>query len=494
MPRKVTHLVLIAIMLLLSLPAVQAQNRRLPAPRNLAVNGDTLTWNAVTNASGYQVRYRARNRGRWRNASVMPGMLKYKFTGLAFDVPYTVAVRALARPGYRNSGWRTASTRMRVLRPTATARAVPVALDAPSGFYCRVRQVCFDAVAYAKDYQLLQSLSSQFYGSAPSHDACVDLPASLNVGDVIHVIAQPYDDDNRRKQSGLSSPFTLTSDCFPAPPSDTPVPTDTPAPTDTPVPTDTPEPTATDTPAPTDTPVPTATPEPTDTPAPTATPTFYAYEYREETESKVEVCQQNGQSADCTYERVCGWWCDITEPGGECVPDHKSRDCNDWTVSSFTLHPTLTPVPSNTPVASDTPVPAPPKKKDNNNGNGNGGGDCKREKVTRNDNRDSQGCYQTRSCSKYRRISGSCVSSQETCTEWGPSCAPPKPVCKESCSSDTRTEDNTKEEPQGDGTVCYVTYERTIRTTTCSNANDVCGKTQSSSEVVSESSRGRFCG
>ena len=52
MPRKVIHLALIALILLLALPIAQAQNRRLPAPRNLAINGDTLSWNAVTNASG----------------------------------------------------------------------------------------------------------------------------------------------------------------------------------------------------------------------------------------------------------------------------------------------------------------------------------------------------------------------------------------------------------------------------------------------------------
>ena len=37
----------------------QAQNQQLPRPQNPTVRDNTLSWNAVTNASGYQVRWRA---------------------------------------------------------------------------------------------------------------------------------------------------------------------------------------------------------------------------------------------------------------------------------------------------------------------------------------------------------------------------------------------------------------------------------------------------
>ena len=164
MYRKRWLIVLQVFILSFCLIPAQAQNQQLPRPQNLTVRDNTLSWNAVTNASGYQVRWRARNRGQWNNASVMPGMTSYKFTTLDFDVPYAVGVRALAAsvPGYSNSRWRTAATRMRVLKATATATATATSasvarakLPAPDNFdKTSENAVRWDAVADAARYQL----------------------------------------------------------------------------------------------------------------------------------------------------------------------------------------------------------------------------------------------------------------------------------------------------------------------------------------------------
>ena len=150
----------------------------LAKPQNLSVAGNTLSWDAVTGATGYRLRWEV-GRYRWF-ASVSASQTQYTFTGLTVGVTYEVWVRALGDGArYERAGpWSTVSsltfgstaiptttdtvtptdTATATNTPTTTATATEAAsmeLAAPGNLrLVSGSTVTWDAVAGASGYRL----------------------------------------------------------------------------------------------------------------------------------------------------------------------------------------------------------------------------------------------------------------------------------------------------------------------------------------------------
>ena len=116
-----------AVVLLLALAHIYeeggralAQTRRLPIPAHVRVTGTTVSWSAVDNARGYQLRWRAGN-NRWIRANLPASQTQYTIRNLPYDTDHAVQVRALAprRSDHRASRW-SRPLPLRALSPTAT--------------------------------------------------------------------------------------------------------------------------------------------------------------------------------------------------------------------------------------------------------------------------------------------------------------------------------------------------------------------------------------
>jgi len=129
--------------------------------------------------------------------------------------------------------------------------------------------------------------------------------------------------------------------------------------------------------------------------------------------------------------------------------------------------PTATQVPTDTPVSISTNVPptATPKPKDDDDDDDDDPDECVKEKVTRTENRNTEGCYQTRSCSKDRHISGKC-ELRESCSSWSPSCEKPTEKPEPKCRTSSKSENRFRYEIVGND--CWEINEKcTIVTRSC---------------------------
>ncbi|MCY4106199.1 MAG: fibronectin type III domain-containing protein [Chloroflexi bacterium] len=115
------HLIFLALWLLSASGYAQAQNPRLSTPKNVRVSGTTLSWKAVANASGYELRWRSGG-GTWMRATLPASQTRFTIHNLSPNVYYAVQVRALAARGsaFRHSSWSRPLALRRVLRATAT--------------------------------------------------------------------------------------------------------------------------------------------------------------------------------------------------------------------------------------------------------------------------------------------------------------------------------------------------------------------------------------
>jgi len=298
-------------MLSSALIPAQAQ-QRLPRPINLRVNGDTLSWDAVTNASGYHVRWRAPNRRAWRLAPVSPGMTSYRFVELDYDVDYTVEVRALAAAveGYRASRWKQLPDAVRLSAPTVTATAtasptatappsptatpIPTAtkvrlatLPRPRGFYnTEGSTFVWNQLNGASAYEISwrqpgKRWRKKIIGKSQLFYTIRGLKPAVEYEVKLRGLADGLVFKRTGRWTGILTLILESSATATNTPTDTPTNTPTNTPTDTPTntPTDTPTNTPTDTPTntptdtPTNTPTDTPTNTPTDTPTPSPTPT-----------------------------------------------------------------------------------------------------------------------------------------------------------------------------------------------------------------------------
>ena len=68
------------LLVLASFSIIQAQDR-LDRPTNLQFSNDTLSWDAVDNAGGYRIRWRAGS-GSWNTANLPADQTSYDFSDL----------------------------------------------------------------------------------------------------------------------------------------------------------------------------------------------------------------------------------------------------------------------------------------------------------------------------------------------------------------------------------------------------------------------------
>ena len=149
-----------AVVLLLALAHIYeeggralAQTRRLPIPAHVRVTGTTVSWSAVDNARGYQLRWRAGN-NRWIRANLPASQTQYTIRNLPYDTDHAVQVRALAprRSDHRASRW-SRPLPLRALSPTAThtptATFTPTNTPTNTNFYANLHA---DEHPYANQY------------------------------------------------------------------------------------------------------------------------------------------------------------------------------------------------------------------------------------------------------------------------------------------------------------------------------------------------------
>ena len=457
-----------------TLPTSQGLPKIFPSPMNLKQTGPfTLTWAPVEGAIAYRVRWWLSGGDRDRESvTVSESTLEYTIVGLQEGLIYEVKVRALGDgETYEKRGvWsgilqlKPWSTAIPTNPPTETATAIPTdpptftatftptftatfpptdtatftptdtptstSTDAPTPTttntpvpLCELSRpdnliavaettVAWDAIENATGYRLRWRMPGGDWLTATlpvSHRAYQF--AELQVSVEYEVQVQALGDSEVCEAEGDWSsvlPLTLHPTATP-----TPTPTNTPTFTPTNTPTDTPTATATliptDTPTPTPTPTDTATDTPTDSPTSSHTPTF---------------------------------------------------------TPTYTL--TDTPTATATPIPPDTPVPPkrkpdPPDPTDEPEDR-----ECKKTIETRTENRSSEGCNQSRTCSRDKRVSGICDTNEGPwfCGDWSPiNCC----VRKETCTSSVRsiTEDRIKH----DGPVCSIrTYEKVVRKHSCTTS------------------------
>ena len=85
-PRKrMLHLIFLALWLLSASGYAQAQTPRLPTPKNVRVSGTTLSWKAVANASGYELRWRSGG-GTWMRATLPASQTRFTIHNLSPNV------------------------------------------------------------------------------------------------------------------------------------------------------------------------------------------------------------------------------------------------------------------------------------------------------------------------------------------------------------------------------------------------------------------------
>ena len=85
-PRKrMLHLIFLVLWLLSANGNAQAQNPRLSTPKNVRVSGTTLSWKAVANASGYELRWRS-DGGAWMRATLPASQTRFTIHNLSPNV------------------------------------------------------------------------------------------------------------------------------------------------------------------------------------------------------------------------------------------------------------------------------------------------------------------------------------------------------------------------------------------------------------------------
>ncbi|MCY4107276.1 MAG: hypothetical protein OXG02_11320, partial [Chloroflexi bacterium] len=73
--------VMLLVVILLTFSTTQAQNPRLPTPKSVRVTGTTLSWKAVANASGYDLRWRSGG-GAWMRATLPASQTRFTIHNL----------------------------------------------------------------------------------------------------------------------------------------------------------------------------------------------------------------------------------------------------------------------------------------------------------------------------------------------------------------------------------------------------------------------------
>ena len=121
------------LFLLVIITPTQAQNPRLPTPKSVRVTGTTLSWKAVANASGYELRWRSGG-GIWMRATLPASQTRFTIHNLTANVYYAVQVRALAARGsaFRHSSWSRPLALRRRVNATATPTPTVTPLPTPS--------------------------------------------------------------------------------------------------------------------------------------------------------------------------------------------------------------------------------------------------------------------------------------------------------------------------------------------------------------------------
>ena len=88
------------LFLLVIITPTQAQNPRLPTPKSVRVTGTTLSWKAVANASGYELRWRSGG-GTWMRATLPASQTRFTIHNLS---PNVYIRGAGTRPGTASRG------------------------------------------------------------------------------------------------------------------------------------------------------------------------------------------------------------------------------------------------------------------------------------------------------------------------------------------------------------------------------------------------------
>ncbi len=91
---------MLLVVILLTFSTTQAQNPRLPTPKNVRVSGTTLSWKAVANASGYELRWRSGG-GTWMRATLPASQTRFTIHNLT---PNVYIRGAGTRPGTASRG------------------------------------------------------------------------------------------------------------------------------------------------------------------------------------------------------------------------------------------------------------------------------------------------------------------------------------------------------------------------------------------------------
>ena len=283
MCRKLIPSLAVAGLLILVASIVHAQ-QRLDRPANLSFANDTLAWDAVENAGGYRVRWRAGN-AQWDSAYIPSSPTTFDFSTLPLNTTYTVQVRARAdnTGNYLNSFWSAAFTIQRRPTPTPTVTNTPTNTSTPTATvtvaqtptnaplkqltsprnlrHQGYRSVAWDSVTGAIGYRLRWSQpggswSFRTVGASPTFYTITALNHGVLYEVQVRALGDETEYEKRSPWSGVVQlrpgtrpTMTFTPTATPAP-SSTPIPTNKPIPTATPIPTSTPTATATPTPRP----------------------------------------------------------------------------------------------------------------------------------------------------------------------------------------------------------------------------------------------------
>ncbi len=267
---------------------VHAQ-QRLDRPTGLQFANDALSWNSVTNAGGYQLRWWATS-SNVQTADLPSSQTSYDFSALPMNVTFAVQVRALADTSgsYTNSLWSlpeaiirvpaatatptatTAPTLVPTTAPTTAPTSAPTAiptdaptntpaatdtpappkdLPAPGNFrHLWGTTVGWSKVDGATGYQLRYGPPNRGrrYVTVSASAAQYTIP-DLDVGRSYEVEVQALGDGTSYVTHGQWSDKVTITAAFTPTPSNTPTPTTTPTATPTKTPTSTPTNTATST-------------------------------------------------------------------------------------------------------------------------------------------------------------------------------------------------------------------------------------------------------
>lgn len=135
---RIAPIFLLVLAFLIGLPLTQGQRPRISKP-TFSMTGAVASWTYDINAVGYQLRYRATNGGDWKHITTPTNIDRYDFSGLPTGVRYRVQIRALSlnAQAVRHSEWsdsqffRLGAAPPAPPPPTETPRPLPTATFTP---------------------------------------------------------------------------------------------------------------------------------------------------------------------------------------------------------------------------------------------------------------------------------------------------------------------------------------------------------------------------